>query len=1545
MLQATDASAHEEQGTSGFPVVGVGASAGGLGACERFFHTLPAKPDMAFVLVQHLDPTHESSLAELLQNHTAMPVVQVEEGAVVQPGRVYVIPPAKELIIEEGTLRLSVPTAARGRRAPIDAFFRSLADDQRERAVCIILSGTGSDGSIGLKRVKENGGLVFVQEPEDAEYDGMPRSAMATGLVDLVAPAAELARKLIAYHRSAARIQLPDGTEKLPEAESDLLLKILRQIRHQTGNDFSQYKHATILRRLKRRMQMGQIESMPAYLDVLRRSDTEAQALVKDFLISVTNFFRDEDEFRTLSEQVVPDLFSDKSSNDQIRVWVPGCATGEEAFSLAMLLCEYKDTLRASPRIQVFGTDIDVEALNFARQALYPEVIAADLSAERLERFFDKEHNGYRVKKSIRDMVLLAQHNLLRDPPFSKIDLISCRNLLIYLKRNVQQNVFRLFHYALREDGFLFLGGSETAEKRSDLFEEVTKQASLYRRKPGAARLALPSSLEEGTRLDQEADAPHTARRAASLGEVHRDLMLHAYAPPSVIVDEKYEIRYLFGEVGRYVRPTEGEPSHNLLHMVPRDMRVELRTGLFQVFKKREAANARQVAIKQDEQEHLVNLVVRPINREDVRDNLALVIFEPVPEPADVPGRLLGDGKGYDETIVEQLEDELERTKHRLETVIEEYETSNEELKASNEELQSMNEELRSTAEELETSKEELQSTNEELETVNEELKVKVGQLDHANSDLENLIASTHVGTLFLNSRLCLKRYTPSATNLFNLIPADLGRPFSHISHKIEHDDLPGMAEHVLRNLITVEEEVQGRERGWYLIRMMPYRTLEDKIDGVVLTFVDVTELKEAQQDERERAIHHEIVAELRQTALKGTDQQALMNQAVFKIAETLDVEYCELLELRAEEGDLLLRAGVGWKDGFVGQATVGTEQNSQAGYTLKLGEPVIVEDLYTEERFAGPPLLKEHNVKSGLTVVLQGAAQPYGVLGVHTRKKRTFTEQEIHFVQSVAHMLGAAIERHRAEEALRKSEVRYHAIFDTVGVSIWHEDFSQVKKGLEALKAEGVTDLRTYLEEHPAFVEQMLERVQVRDVNEATLKMYGASSKKEMLGKLSPVFLPEALPVFREELLLLAEGRSFMTSEVPMRTLNGERMDVAITFTAADAPEYHHVIVSLLDITERKRMEDALRESEARFRAMTDAAPMLVWMSGTDRLCTYFNVQWLEFTGRALDQEVGEGWAEGVHSEDSDRCLNVYTTAFDTREPFEVEYRLRRYDGEHRWILSRGLPRFAPDGAFLGFIGSCIDIHDRKQAEKALQRKRQELIVLNEELEERVQARTQQVRALASSLTLAEQGERHRIAQILHDDLQQLLYGAQIQLHIAEQTMGKTDAQVSTQLTAVSEVIDRAINVARNLTVDLSPPVLKGEGLAEALRWLASHMQEIHGLKVHIEASEHGPVKNEEMRVLLFHLVRELLFNVVKHANVDDAKVVLSRADHKIRILVEDAGIGFDAEMVSRPGTGLGLTSVQERLGLFGGNLEVITAPGKGTKAIITVPTASTEY
>lgn len=846
-----------------FLVVGIGASAGGIQALERFFEHTPSDSNLAYVVILHLSPEHESNLPAMLQRKTSMPVIQVQERTKVEPNQVYVIPPAKHLVMEDGHIDLAEPDQQKGRRVPIDLFFRTLAEAYKPHAIGILLSGTGTDGTIGIRRIKEKGGIAIAQDPMEAEYDAMIRSVITAGLIDFILPVAEIPEKLIALRDTTEKIQIwPDGDQMPDEHDEKALRGVLASLRARTNHDFSNYKRSTVLRRVARRLQVNNLQEISQYQHFIRENPGEAQELLKDMLISVTNFFRDNDAYETLRQRVLPQVFAKKQMGEHIRVWVSGCATGEEAYSLAILLLEYAETIDYPPNIQIFATDIDEEGITEARDGVFPESIELDVTPERLRRYFHKEDSHYRVRKEVREAVLFASHNVLRDPPFSKIDVVSCRNLLIYLNRETQERVLEIFHFALRSNGYLFLGASESAENLPDLYTAVEKKHRVYKRRTLATPSKFLPEMPVSGRWDTKIPVTVSAdKKVFSYNELHH-AMLEQYAPPSVLINKEYDIVHLSENVGRYLRFTGGEPTRNLLKVVHPDLRLDLRTVLFAASQGQQGAEVRNICVKFGADTVIVNIIVRRIEPAEAARSFMLVIFEDVPLSQNEPETQTQSGSSQSEieVVVRQLDEELLRTKDQLRATIEQYETSTEELKASNEELQAINEELRSTTEELETSKEELQSVNEELTTVNYELKDKVDEISRFNSDLQNLLASTDIGTIFLDRNLHIRRFTPRVQDLFNVILADVDRPFTHLTHRLEYQNLAEDAEEVVQKLSRIEREIRTTDGRWYIARLLPYRTLDDKIDGVVMTFMEITERKVAEalvkgSEERWRAV------------------------------------------------------------------------------------------------------------------------------------------------------------------------------------------------------------------------------------------------------------------------------------------------------------------------------------------------------------------------------------------------------------------------------------------------------------------------------------------------------------------------------------------------------------------------------------------------------------------------------------------------------------------------------------------------------------------
>jgi two-component system CheB/CheR fusion protein len=865
-----------------FPIVGIGASAGGLAAFQAFFSALPkhTDPGIAFVLVQHLAPNHKSMLVELIQRYTHLPVSEVAAGTVVQPNCIYIIPPNQDLALLGRSLHLLEPTAPRGQRLPIDGFFRSLAADQRELAIGIVLSGTGSDGTLGVRAIKEAGGMVMAQVPDQSEFDGMPRSAVATGLVDYVLPADQMFAQLVAYLKFSFG-KLSVVIDPPPLVSETTLKRIFILLRQQVGHDFSQYKPNTIYRRIARRMAVHQISSVGDYEHYLQQTPSEVDALFRDLLIGVTHFFRDPEAFQALEVQVMPLLFANKStSNAVVRVWVAGCSTGEEAYSIAILLHEQMATLKQNYTAQVFASDIDSRAIAFARVGLYPLGIAADLTEARLARYFTEEPGGtgYRIHKNIRDMVVFSEQDLTRDPPFSKLDLLTCRNLLIYLNAGLQKRLLPLFHYALNPQGVLFLGTSEGVGDFLTLFGSLDRKSKLYLRKTmelempkSPNRLLLPS-------ISPTLYAPWTAAKEEvstklSLRELTERAMLAQLIPVGALVNAHGDIVYLHGRTGLFLEPSPGEVAvANILKMAREGLRPSLTNALFKASTSREVVRIRGVRVKTNGHFTRVNVAVCPVNNRDlpppenvdaqtpevVPPQLYLVILEEALDQhsddaarpsAPTSGLEVGASESAEATArIAALQVELRAKEEYLHSTTEELESSNEELKSSVEEMQSINEELQSTNEELETAKEELQSVNEELSTVNSELNIKVDDLSRANNDMNNLLAGTGIATVFVDHQLRIMRFTPTASQLINLIPGDVGRPVAHIvSNLVGYTSLVEDTQGVLDTLVRKDAQVQTKEGVWFALHIRPYRTLDNVIEGAVITFTNISELKQTE--------------------------------------------------------------------------------------------------------------------------------------------------------------------------------------------------------------------------------------------------------------------------------------------------------------------------------------------------------------------------------------------------------------------------------------------------------------------------------------------------------------------------------------------------------------------------------------------------------------------------------------------------------------------------------------------------------------------------
>ena len=829
-----------------FPVIGIGASAGGLEALEQFLGNVPESSGMAYVVIQHLDPTQKGMLPELLQRVSKMNVYQAKDRMVVKPNCVYVIPPNKSMSILKGTLYLFQPIEARGLRLPIDFFLRSLADDRKDLCAGVILSGMGSDGSIGLRAIKEKKGIVMVQDPATAKFDSMPRNAIASVLVDIVAPPSQLPEKLFAFLKHMPRVKTD---LKIETKDKSALDKVIILLRTYTGNDFSSYKKSTLYRRIERRMGIHKIDNISSYVHFLQENPKEGEILFKELLIGVTNFFRDAKVWEKLEMTVIPDLISKFESGSVLRAWVAGCSTGEEAYTLAISFKEVlkKISVLRNVSMQIFATDLDNEAIETARRGIFPANIAADVPDERLNRYFVKTEDGYCINSEIREMIVFAQHNIVMHPPFTRIDILSCRNLLIYLDSALQKKILELFYYSMNPKGIMLLGSSETIGVLNKHFLPVDAKLKVYVKSDNAIipdLINFPSSYaSDKLKYTRKHEIENNMPNIQILAD---QVLLRLFSPPSILVNQDGDIIYINGRTGKYLEPAIGKANLNVFAMLREGLRADFPMAFQQAIREKGFAIIRNAKVGTTGNYQTLNINIHWLDKPESLKGTLFILFEDVP---DVSEKKLHDktDKHVNNTRLVELESELQKAREEMQSTVEEMQASQEELKSTNEELQSANEELQSTNEELTSSKEELQSLNEELQTVNAELQSKVDEFSRLDNDMKNLLNSTDIATLFLDKELNIRRFTYQATKIFKLIKSDIGRPFTDQTTDLLYPEMESDAIEVLKTLVFTQKHIAGKDGQWFSVRIMPYRTFDDRIDGLVITFINISDLIKAE--------------------------------------------------------------------------------------------------------------------------------------------------------------------------------------------------------------------------------------------------------------------------------------------------------------------------------------------------------------------------------------------------------------------------------------------------------------------------------------------------------------------------------------------------------------------------------------------------------------------------------------------------------------------------------------------------------------------------
>ncbi len=1255
-----DAAQAGERGTNGtFPVVGVGASAGGLEAFTQLLKALPLDTGMGLVLVQHLDPVHESALAQILSRVTKLPVREVNNNQPVEPNHVYVMAPDTDLTIEQGALKLQPRTRTRRPHRPIDAFFESLAQDRRERAIGVVLSGTATDGTLGLEAIKAEGGITFAQD-DSAKHESMPRSAVAAGCVDLVLAPAEIARELgrIAKHPYGAgqplelsiraeqdraeataheddQTPLPSGGRTPPtgarraRAEStkaakttrsteDGYKKILLLLRNHSGVDFSLYKSTTIQRRITRRLVLCKQNTLDDYANFLRGNTKELDALYSDVLISVTSFFRNPEMFDALQREVLPRLLKQRG-DDPIRAWVLGCSTGQEAYSIAISFVEAAEKAPRMRNLQVFATDLNDTLLDKARHGLYAKTLADDISPQRLRRFFVEEEGGYRVSKMLREMVVFARQNLISDPPFSRMDLISCRNLLIYLEPSLQKKALPTFHYALKPDGFLLLGASESVGGFTDLFEPVDKKHKIYSKKPAVTpALHLPLRKEHSAHavpaqrspvpMPPEAPEPLRGELRGELS-VQREadrIIVNQFAPPGVLINDQLQVLQFRGPTGAYLQPPAGKASFDVLKMAREGLMLPLRAAINQAKKENKTARRKDVRVRRNGSTRLVNLEVIPLK--NLRERCFLILFKEAEKAGRAPSAKVAKSSARSSTSagrpsakqssrIAELESEISETREYLQSLQEEHEAANEELQASNEEVQSANEELQSINEELETSKEELESSNEELITVNEEMSNRNVELNVLNNDLVNLQTSTRLAVVLLGRGLNIRRFSPQAEKQFDLLASDVGRPIGHLRHNLvavsdtgEESplDLDALAAEVIASVREQEREVRDKAGRWHSLRVRPYMTLDNKIDGAVLVLVDIDALKASEQ------------------------------------AITVARDYAENTIETVREPLLVLD-----KD-------LRVESANRAFYRVFKVEPraAIGKWIYDlGNRQWDIPRLRE---------LLEE------ILPQNTTMDNFHVEYEFEDLGRRTMLLNAR----RMHDPQRKTERVLLAI----------EDITERRQ----MEDESARLAAIVASSEDAIISKSLDGV-ITSWNKGAAHLFGYSAD-EIIGKPVTVLIPQDhLEEEPEILRRIRSGQAVEQYETVRRHKDGSLLDISLTVSPLRDAAGAVIGASKIarDITAQKRAEATLGETERRFRLLANAAPVLIWMTDADNQAEFMNAEYLRFTGRGFEELYGGGWQESLHPEDAVAYFEGFVEAARRRERFEADFRFRRADGE----------------------------------------------------------------------------------------------------------------------------------------------------------------------------------------------------------------------------------------------------------------------------------------
>ncbi|MGB3759679.1 MAG: PAS domain S-box protein [Rivularia sp. (in: cyanobacteria)] len=1489
-------------------VVGIGASAGGLHAIEEFFKNMPGDSGGVFVVVQHLSPDFKSLMKELLQRHTQMKIHRVTDAMKLATNSIYLIPPDKNMIVEDNKLRLLEREDKKylGPNFPIDLFFNSLAQSYKENAIGIILSGTGSDGSLGLQAINEAGGIALVQEPSTAEFDGMPSSAIARLnlqklpqrnpkiTINQVDSPAELAQLVYDYLLSPASMQQAYINSCL--GLDDVKLKQITDILSQYQQvNFSFYKPSTLSRRIHRRCAATSCDNVQEYIEILQESDEEKQALFQDLSITVTNFFRDIGCWEYLTEKIIPDLIENSQPDDELRFWVSGCATGEEAYSLAILVDEALEDSPKKLRVKIFTTDINQNALETAAVGIYPATIAKNINPERLEKYFIQNKNTFQVKRKLRDMLIFATHDLTTDVGFTRINFISCRNILIYMQPVLQRRVLQNLHFSLKTKGVLFLGSSEHLSSLEEEFIPINKKYKLYHKRRDVS-LHIPAiSIDKPDKISKFALSNiSSARNKQNKREFMLEKALKTFLTASkttcLIVNNDNQVVEIFEDLAKVLKIPVGRLTNDATQLVLPSLQLPLNTALYRVRKEKQSVTYKGIKLVEEDNVRTMQLKVYLSENNKVTGDFFVVSFEEqnISTPLIKGENFQPDSQASER--ISQLEYQLQQAEESFQTLIQELESIDEEHQAANEELTASNEELQSTNEEL-------HSVNEELYTVNSEYQLKIRELIELNEDINNLLRSTNIGVVFLDKNLRIRKFTPAATVAINLIETDINRPLKHLSHNLDCDNFIEIIKEVTQNEKSLDLEIKLACLDRYLLmRINPYLKDNGSFDGIVLSFIDINEIKTAQN-------------QLQKTFDALQDANTQLNQKKAEFEAIFNSLPDALIFTDTNQQIRMLNPGFTKLFGYQTEALIGkspeilyADSEDFQEYKLKLSDAHCEIDIESCEikpyeinfrRYDGEVFVSE-TLK---TAVKDSQGNVFGFLKL------------IRDVSS----------RKQAEVALRDSEQRFRNLY-----------------------------LRT-----PVMLHSMDKDGQILDVSNHWLDKLGYERQK-VIGKKFINFLTSESRSYAQDILpeFFRNGSCW---SIPYQFVckNGEVIDTLLS-AIADKDEDGNIIRTLavtIDVTERKKAEAALRESEARFKTMADSAPVLIWMSDANHKGVFFNKTWLEFTGVSLEQQLGDGWLQSVHIDDQHICYIEFCSESQT---IEIQFRIQGVDSQYYWMLGRQVARFNSQGEVIGYIGSCIDITEIKNAKEQLYRANYQL--------EKSTIQLSRAKELAESINQAKSSFIAHMSHELRTPLNGILGFAQILQ--ADDTLSKEQLQkIDTihqsgehLLTLLNDILNLSKIEANQLELelkDISFPLF-----IDKINYIIKVRAQQKKIGFNYQALSPLPavIKGDETR--LRQVLLNLLGNAVKFTDKGEVNFSISNLgkceestqsnkDYIIRFKIEDTGIGILPEKVNEiffpfhqltqddsinEGSGLGLTISQKIVNLMGGEIIVESNPGKGS-------------